>query len=204
MICVVTCESSHEHTAGNGKPCWYRYWMFIFSLYNDQFWWSGLWMISLWRHQMETFSALLALCVGNSPVTGDFPAQRPVTQSFDIFLDLRLNKRLSKQWWGWWSETPSRSLWRKCNDRSGKLDIVIEYEDHIQHEVCVILSGKTFPSTIFPICTRCQLTLMFKISQFRSLVFPNTGTHWKRNWCGLLELGSNHMGGIYSNSKVQS
>ena len=43
-----------------------------------------------WRHQMETFSALLALCVGNSPVTGEFPSQRPVTQSFDVFFDLRL------------------------------------------------------------------------------------------------------------------
>ena len=39
-----------------------------------------------WRHQMETFSALLALCVGNSPVTGEFPAQKPVTRSFDVSL----------------------------------------------------------------------------------------------------------------------
>ena len=68
-----------------------------------------------WRHQMETFSALLALCVGNSPVSGEFPAQRPVTQSFDVFFDLRLNKRLSKQSWGWWFETPSLSLWRHSN-----------------------------------------------------------------------------------------
>ena len=46
---------------------------------------------------METSSALLAICAGNSPVAGEFPAQRPVTRSFDVFLDLRLNKRLSKQ-----------------------------------------------------------------------------------------------------------
>ena len=51
---------------------------------------------------METFSASLAFCAGNSPVTGEFPVQRPVTQSFDVFFDLRLNKRLSKQAWGWW------------------------------------------------------------------------------------------------------
>ena len=69
-----------------------------------------------WRHQMETFSALLALCVGNSPVAGEFPAQRPVTRSFDIFFHLRLNKRLSKQLWDWWSETPSCPLWRHSND----------------------------------------------------------------------------------------
>ena len=72
-------------------------------------------MIPWWRHQKETFSALLAICVGNSPVPCEFPAQRPVTHSFDDFFDLRLNKRLSKQLWGWWFETPSVSLWRHCN-----------------------------------------------------------------------------------------
>ena len=46
---------------------------------------------------METFSALLTICAGNSPVPGEFPKQSPVTQSFDVFFDLRLNKRLSKQ-----------------------------------------------------------------------------------------------------------
>ena len=64
---------------------------------------------------METFSALLAICAGNSPVSGEFPAQRPVTRSFDVFFDLRLNKRLSKQSWGWWFETLSRPLWRHRN-----------------------------------------------------------------------------------------
>ena len=46
---------------------------------------------------MEIFSTLLALCAGNSPVTGEFPWQKPVTRSFDVFFDLRLNKRSSKQ-----------------------------------------------------------------------------------------------------------
>ena len=45
-----------------------------------------------WRHEMETFSALLAICGENSPVPGDFPTQRPVKRSFHIFFDLRLNK----------------------------------------------------------------------------------------------------------------
>ena len=70
---------------------------------------------SWWRHQMEPFSAILALCAGNSPVNGEFPAQRPVTQSFDVFFDQHLNKRLSKHSWDWWFNTPSRSLWRHCN-----------------------------------------------------------------------------------------
>ena len=55
-------------------------------------------------------------CTGNSQVPGDFPAQRPVTRSFDVFVDLRPNKRLSKQSWGWWFEMLSCSLWRHCNE----------------------------------------------------------------------------------------
>ena len=66
-----------------------------------------------WRHQMEPFPVLLALYAGNSPVTGEFPAQRPVTRSFDVFFDLHL----CKQTRGWWFETPSRSLWRHHNGK---------------------------------------------------------------------------------------
>ena len=65
---------------------------------------------------METFFAWLAICAENWPVPGEFTAQRPVTRSFDVFFDLRLNKRLSKQSWGWWFETLSRPLWRHCNE----------------------------------------------------------------------------------------
>ena len=65
-------------------------------------------MTSSW--QMETIPALLDLCAGNSPVTGEFSSQRPVTRSFDIFFDL-----LSKQSWGWRFQTPLCSLWRHCN-----------------------------------------------------------------------------------------
>ena len=59
--------------------------------------------------------ALLAICAGNSPVTGEFPVQRLVTRSFDVFFDLRLDIRLSKQSWDWWFETLSCPLWRQCN-----------------------------------------------------------------------------------------
>ena len=72
-------------------------------------------VLSWWRHQMETFSALLAICAGYSPVPGKFPTQRPVTRSFDVYFDLHPNKRLSKQSCGWWFETPSRPLWRHRN-----------------------------------------------------------------------------------------
>ena len=48
-------------------------------------------------------------------VTGEFPAQRPMSRSLDVFFDLHLNTRLSKQSRGWWFETLSGSLWRHCN-----------------------------------------------------------------------------------------
>ena len=58
----------------------------------------------------------MAICAGNSPVPGEFPAQRPVTWSFDVFFDLRLNNWLGKQSWGRWFDTPSCPLWRHSND----------------------------------------------------------------------------------------
>ena len=77
--------------------------------------------VTWWRHQRETFSALLACCAGNSPVTAEFPAQRPVTRSFGVFFDLRLHQELSKQWIRRWFKTPLRSLWRYCNELSWSL-----------------------------------------------------------------------------------
>ena len=59
---------------------------------------------------------------------GEFPTQRPVTRTFDVFFDLRLNKRLSKQPWGWWFETPSWSLWsqsRGVSTEVGKNVVII-------------------------------------------------------------------------------
>ena len=53
------------------------------------------------------------LC-GEFTGAGEFPTQRPVTRSLDVFFGLRLNKPLSKQSWGWWLGTPSHSLWRYC------------------------------------------------------------------------------------------
>ena len=64
-----------------------------------------------WKH----FPRYRPFARGIHRVPGEFSAQRPVTRSFDVFLDLRLNIRLSKQSWGWWFETLSRPLWRQCN-----------------------------------------------------------------------------------------
>ena len=78
----------------------------------------------LFYFHMMTSSTGNIFCVtgplwGNSPVTGEFPSQRPVTRSFDVLCYLHLNKQLCKQWWGFRFETPSRLLWRHCNERMG-------------------------------------------------------------------------------------
>ena len=72
-----------------------------------------------WKFMMTSsnghiFRVTGPLC-GEFTGPGEFPTQRPVTRSFGVFFDLRLNKRLSKQPWGWWFETPTCSLWRHCN-----------------------------------------------------------------------------------------
>ena len=74
--------------------------------------WSYCSLAPWWRHQMETFSALLALCAENSQVTGEFRSQMPVTRSFEVFFDQHLNTRLSKQYRGYWFEMQLSSLWR--------------------------------------------------------------------------------------------
>ena len=74
--------------------------------------------ITVYVHMMTSSDGNIFRVTGPlcTPVTGEFPSQRPVTRSFDVFFDLRLNKLLSKQLWGWWFETPSRPLWRHCNE----------------------------------------------------------------------------------------
>ena len=67
------------------------------------------------RHQMEQFPCHWPFVWG-TPVTGEFPSQRPVIRVFDVLFDLRLNKRLSKQSRRRWFATPSLSLWPHCND----------------------------------------------------------------------------------------
>ena len=64
-----------------------------------------------WKHFPRNWPFVRGIHRG--PVNS--PHKWPVTQSFDVFFDLRLNKRLSKQSWGWWFETLSRPLWRHRN-----------------------------------------------------------------------------------------
>ena len=124
-------------------PWWHLYWRYrVTYTTQNTAQWQWMWLhlgTSWWRHQMETFSALLAICAENSPVPGEFPAQRPVTRSFDVFFDLRLNKRLSKQWWGWWFETLSHSLWRHRN--------VIPRSQYICSKICISFQNQVKHNT---------------------------------------------------------
>ena len=62
------------------------------------------------------------ICEGNASVPGGSPSQRPVTRIFDVFIDKRLKKRLSKQARCRWFETPWCSLWRNCNATNWSLE----------------------------------------------------------------------------------
>ena len=86
----------------------------------------------LWNGNI--FHATGPLC-GEFTGPGEFPTQSPVTQSFEVFFDLRLNKWLSKQPWGWWFEMPSWSLWRHC-------DVGIVEYDPVQHDITSIILMK--------------------------------------------------------------
>ena len=65
---------------------------------------------------------------------GELPTRRPVTRSFDVFFDLRLNKRLSKQPWGWWFETLSCPLWRHGNGKYGICEQIL-YRKPCKHTI---------------------------------------------------------------------
>ena len=124
---------------------------------------------------METFSALLAICAGNSPVPGEFPAQRPVTRSLDVFFDLRLNRRLQlcKQSWGWWFETPLRPLWRH-NDVY-EIWVLIWIIGHITKMV------ETDPIMVWPIYEHNTFITKWQFSYWISEIY-----HKKieaLNWC---------------------
>ena len=117
---------------------------------------------------------------GEFTCPGEFPAQRPVTQSFDAFIDLRLNKQLSKQSWSWWFETLSHPLWRHRNgvNSLGPSDAIWHqrpWSSLAQEIVCYLLSA-TLVSESMPIY--CQLESKEHIWIKCYLKF--TSFHWRK------------------------
>ena len=105
-----------------------------------------------WKHFPRNWPFVRG--IHRSPVNG-LPAQRPMTRSFNVFFDLRLNKRVSKQSWGWWFETLPCPLWRHCNELGGIPFAVYSQRNrhrliqfhHITHWKWHVWPSKTF--TIF-------------------------------------------------------
>ena len=87
------------------------YWHFPLSRENE--------MAMMTSSNGNIFRVTSPLC-GEFTGPGEFALQRPATRSFDVFFDLRLNKRLSEQPWGWWFETLLWSLWRQCNAKNSQ------------------------------------------------------------------------------------
>ena len=130
---VPFCYVRYKRVLPSARQCSYRATAVGFNYIGKEPHWNGITGITV-CHQIlshgnqvtfPTFSIMTSsngnifrvtdhLC-GNSPVPGEFPAQRSVTRSFDVFFDLRLNKRLSKQSWGWLFETLLCPLWRHRN-----------------------------------------------------------------------------------------
>ena len=135
-----------------------------------------------WRHQMETFPALLAFSAENSPVPGEFPAQRPVTRGFNVFFDLRLNKRLSKQSWCRCFQTPSHSLRRHCNDM---LSVLIWYYPCVLMNAWLVASCRTVVSPVlatrsgnFFIERQVDSLTVLAVNHIRSNSIPATQLSW--------------------------
>ena len=141
---------------------------------------------------MESFFASLAICAGNSPVPGEFPAQRPVTRSFDVFVDVRLNKRLSKQSFGWWCETLPRPLWRQCNALAPR-----KFEWNFRHAIfrqILVSDGWGIPCEIAllwmsPDFTDDQSTLVQVMAWCRQGTSHYLSQYWPRSLRHMTPLG---------------
>ena len=94
-------------------------------------------------------------------ITGEFPAQKPVMRNFDVYFELRPNKRLSKQSWDWWFETPWHPLWHHCNEC-----IHVVYSDH--PKPATFYMGHKFSFWYY----RCvDDILLFRVKLFNNVTF---------------------------------
>ena len=143
-----------------------------------------------WCHQMETFSALLAIYVGNSPVTGEFPTQRPVSRSFDIFFDLHLNKRLSKQTWVWWFEMLLHPLWCNFNEwqiiglHFSRYFVQVLTSTVLTKSVGIYLGNKSLASSVYSVkeFTVVALHKRMLLSDMSILIVTHTTEHVYHNY----------------------
>ena len=110
------CQRGYFHLAWITGPL-HRYLILVTSTYFKTSCWLDFlfWHLCMMTSSNGTIFRVTDHLCREFTGPGEFPAQRPVTRSFDVFFDLRPNKILSKQPWDWWFETPPWSLWRQCN-----------------------------------------------------------------------------------------
>ena len=105
--------------------------------------------------------------IHRSPVN----SQRPVTQSFDVFFDLRLNKRLSRSSKYRWFETPSRPLWDHSNVNN---DFASSYISGWNSKLTIITSQKQVASGYWKHAYlpdwRCSIFPHFSIHHYNDVI----------------------------------
>ena len=137
---------------------------------------SELMMVMMTSSNGNIFRVTGPLC-GEFTGPGEFPTQRPVTRSFDVFFYLRLNKRLSKQPWGWWFETLSWSLWRQCNGVVCWRIYPSLDPDEIRVMICLPI---IFPEYSYNFSCSSIKTLLMKIHGCRDKPKIFTKSVWKK------------------------
>ena len=152
--------------------------------------WNHIFPSMVCRHAMID-SHMMTSSNGNifrdtGPLCGEFTGHR----SFDVFFDLHLNRRLSKQSWGWWFETPSCPLWRHRNEVLNYANPLYDVAT-ICHQVRWLRWGHpsifhTATSLLIwheMFCVRdisYRLTWMEFIKMFSA--YAQSGTHSRFNW----------------------
>ena len=113
-----------------------------------------------WRHQMETFSALLELCMVNPSDTGGFSHPNKANDAeVSCFYDVQLNKRMSKQLGCWWFETPWRSSWGHCSEFD---NIYWTYDvPNNFHLISISKQSTNVPCTVFTLYIFADLCGLF-------------------------------------------
>ena len=157
-------------------------------------------MLGMGQLQMMTssngniFRVIGPLC-GEFTGPSEFPTKRPVTRSFDVFFDLSLNKRLSKQWWGWWFETQSCPLWRQCIGKEWWRFSILRPGDNLNSMYCPILRCVTeevhvrYGSTSDQVMAWCH----HATSHYRAKFMTPYDVTWPHWFNGLIDAWQNQV-----------
>ena len=115
---------------------------------------------------------------------GEFPAQTPVTRSFDVFFDLRLNKQLSKQPRVWWFETLPWSLWRQCNEI---LDIKSLMQDRSNSNALAVELLQSCTEPLIYAMINWEKYILHSWEIFKYFTY-SIYIHWQQWWHGNIKI----------------